>query len=106
MSGFIDPSRPPPNGTNDAGIIIYGYVPALGLAITAAVTFGISFLIHLFQSVKYKTWWFLVLPWGTAMEIVGYAFRVLSNVNDPYDVRWFVVQVSELNRTTRRRLTS
>lgn len=87
MSGYVDPSRPNPNGPNDAPIIIYGYVPSLILAIIASITFGLSTLTHFFQIIRYRTWWFLVIPVGTAMEVVGYAFRVLSNVEDPYNVK-------------------
>ena len=90
--GYIDPSHPNPLGPNDASIIIYGYTPALALAVVGAVTFGISTLLHLAQLLKYRTWYFAIIILGAAMEVVGYIFRALSSQVDPYSIIYFVVQ--------------
>lgn len=42
---------------------------------------------------RYRTWYFIPIAVGTAMEIIGYIFRILSNVKDPYAVAYFVAQV-------------
>ncbi|KAK4051727.1 hypothetical protein OIO90_004677 [Microbotryomycetes sp. JL221] len=70
-----------PPADNEAPIVIYGYVPSLGLAITACVIYGLCFLVHLFYFVKQRgTRWFTGLLWfGALLEIVGYAIRALSN---------------------------
>jgi hypothetical protein len=62
------------------------------LCALAIVMFAIAFLIHLFQAVKYRTWYFLPLTLACAMEVVGYAERSLSAKKDPYRVTFFVLQ--------------
>jgi hypothetical protein len=54
--GYVDPNWPPPNGADDAPIIIYGYTPSTVLCYLAFAFFGIALLAHLWQLVKYKTW--------------------------------------------------
>lgn len=90
--GYIDPAFPNPMGPHDASVIIYGYTPALALAVVGAVTFGISTLLHLVQLIRYRTWYFAIIIVGAAMEVVGYIFRALSSRIDPYSVIYFVVQ--------------
>ena len=79
-------------GPNDANIVIYGYTPALALAVIGAVTFGISTFLHLGQLLRYRTWYFAIIIVGAAMEVVGYIFRALSSRVDPYSIIYFVVQ--------------
>ncbi|THX32727.1 RTA1 like protein [Aureobasidium pullulans] len=76
----------------DSSIIIYGYVPSLVLSIIAIVLFGLGFAGHVFLLSRYRTWYFIPIAVGTAMEIIGYIFRILSNVKDPYAVAYFVAQ--------------
>ncbi|KAG9654360.1 RTA1 like protein, partial [Aureobasidium melanogenum] len=72
--------------------IIYGYVPSLVLSIIAIALFAISFAGHVFLLSKYRTWYFIPVAIGTVMEIIGYIFRILSNVDNPYAVAYFVAQ--------------
>ncbi|KAK6001352.1 hypothetical protein QM012_002683 [Aureobasidium pullulans] len=72
--------------------IIYGYVPSLALSIIAIVLFAAGFVGHVFLLLKYRTWYFIPIAIGTAMEIIGYIFRILSNVDNPYAVAYFVAQ--------------
>lgn len=90
--GYIDPAFPNPMGPHDATIIIYGYTPALALAVVGAVTFGLSTLFHLVQMLRYRTWYFSIIIVGAAMEVVGYIFRACSSQIDPYSIIYFVVQ--------------
>ncbi|KAI5265633.1 RTA1 like protein [Aureobasidium subglaciale] len=76
----------------DSSIIIYGYIPSLVLSIIAIVLFAIGLAGHVFFLSKYRTWYFVPVAVGTAMEIIGYIFRILSNVDDPYAVPYFVAQ--------------
>ncbi|WPH02303.1 Hypothetical protein R9X50_00516500 [Acrodontium crateriforme] len=89
---YVDPNFPNPNGPNDASIIIYGYTPSLAVAVLGIVLFAIALPIHIYRAVKHKTWYFTPVAIGILMEIVGYAFRLLSSQQDPYNVTWFVCQ--------------
>lgn len=73
-------------------IVIYGYTPALALAVVGAITFAISTLLHLGQTIQSRSWYFCIIVLGAAMEVVGYIFRALSSQKDPYSVVYFVVQ--------------
>lgn len=68
------------------------YRPALALGILGAVLFGIAFFAHSYRLLQYRTWYFSPVMLGTAMEVVGYAFRLLSSRVNPYSVIYFVVQ--------------
>ncbi|KAI9820107.1 MAG: hypothetical protein M1832_003814 [Thelocarpon impressellum] len=92
IDGYIDPNFPNPNTENDAPIIIYGYTPSFVLAVLGVAIFALSTLVHLFQVVKYRTWYFIPIVVGSAMEVVGYAFRCLSAKVSPYNIIYFVVQ--------------
>jgi RTA1 like protein len=62
------------------------------LGILGAVLFGHAFFAHAYRLFQYRTWYFLPVLLGTAMEVVGYAFRLLSSRVDPYSVLNFVIQ--------------
>ena len=49
-------------------------------------------MVHFFQLVKYRSWYFIPLTLACLMEVVGYAFRSLSAKKNPYNVIYFVVQ--------------
>ena len=72
------------------------YTPSLAVGVLGVVLFGIALAAHLFLLLRHRTWYFSTVVVGTAMEIVGYAFRILSSQQNPYSVPWFVVQVSTL----------
>lgn len=90
--GYIDPNFPNPNGPQDATIVIYGYTPSLALAVIGAVSFAILTAAHLGQTLRSRSWYFIIIILGAAMEVVGYIFRALSSRKDPYNVIYFVVQ--------------
>jgi len=54
--------------------------------------FFIALIAHSYLLFRHRTWYFSTMIVGTAMEIVGYVFRILSSQQDPYSVPWFVVQ--------------
>ncbi|EON69449.1 hypothetical protein W97_08709 [Coniosporium apollinis CBS 100218] len=91
---YIDPNFPNPMGPNDARIIIYGYTPSFAVGILGVVLFAISTAWHSYQLFfrHRPCWYFTPVIVGCAMEIVGYAFRILSNKISPYNVIYFVVQ--------------
>lgn len=112
VQGYIDPNFPNPMTESSATIIIYGYdfgrsgcdrhyiddvnryTPSLAVGVLGVVLFAIALAAHLFLLLRHRTWYFSTVVVGTAMEIVGYAFRILSSQQNPYSVPWFVVQVS------------
>ncbi|KAG8797840.1 hypothetical protein FRB91_000777 [Serendipita sp. 411] len=79
------------NGTQvpDPNRTPYGYVPTEAVCITFLVLFAISGLLHLFQAIKYRTWWMIAsLVVGCAGEVIGWSGRLWSSQNpgllDPF----------------------
>ena len=68
---------------------MYGDIPSLTLCILAIILFILSFILHLFQLIKYRTWYFSL---GCLLEIIGYIFRVLSAHKNPYNIIDFMIQ--------------
>ncbi|KAH7192007.1 glycoside hydrolase superfamily [Fusarium flagelliforme] len=91
INGYVDPNFPNPNGEWDTPIIIYGYTPAFSLAVFAAAWFALFMIIHLFQNIKYRSWYFITFPIGLLFEIVGYIARSLSAKKDPYHLLYFIL---------------
>lgn len=54
---------------------IYGYDPNEPMAYITMVVFIILFLIVTGMNIKYKTWWFMVIPIGSFMEFISFGFR-------------------------------
>jgi hypothetical protein len=69
------------------------YTPSLVVGVLGVVLFAIGLAAHLSLLLRHRTWYFSTVVVGTAMEIVGYSFRILSSQQNPYSVIWFVVQV-------------
>lgn len=61
---------------------IWMYNPSLALAIIGAIVFGIIFTITSYQTlIKYRAWYFVVVPIGATVELVAYIFRTYSVKN-------------------------
>ncbi|KAF2206082.1 RTA1 like protein [Delitschia confertaspora ATCC 74209] len=90
--GYVDPNFPNPNGPDDAPVIIYGYTPSLAVGLLGIILFAISLVLHIYQVIRYRTWYFVTIPIGLSFEIIGYIFRLLSTKKDPYRVTYFVIQ--------------
>ncbi|KAL8840265.1 MAG: hypothetical protein Q9176_003957 [Flavoplaca citrina] len=90
--GYVDPNRPSPMGPNDAEIIIYGYVPSKALCGLGIALFALALGAHIYRVIRHRIWSFLPLSLACLMEIVGYIFRTLSSVKNPYTIPYFVVQ--------------
>lgn len=56
------------------------------------VLFLIALVLHLWLLLRYRTWYFITVLVGTAMEVVGYIFRILASKINPYSVGYFVGQ--------------
>ncbi|RGP76215.1 hypothetical protein FSPOR_338 [Fusarium sporotrichioides] len=91
INGYVDPNFPNPDGEWDTPIIIYGYTPAFSLAVFAAAWFALFMVIHLFQTIRFRSWYFITFPVGLLFEIVGYIARSLSAKKDPYHLLYFIL---------------
>ncbi|KAF2677555.1 RTA1-domain-containing protein [Lentithecium fluviatile CBS 122367] len=92
IRGWVDPNFPNPMGPGDASIIIYGYTPSIVVGVLGCALFALAGVLHAWQLVKYRSWYFSTVMVGIAFEIVGYAFRCLSAKVNPYHVSYFVIQ--------------
>lgn len=115
VQGYIDPNFPNPMTEGSATVIIYGYelmltksmarlftfrdryTPSLVVGILGVVLFFIGLVAHMFLLLRHRTWYFSTVVVGTVMEIIGYAFRILSSQDNPYSVAWFVAQVRSVH---------
>lgn len=53
--------------------------------------FFVFFIIHLGQTIHYRSWYFITFPIGLVFEIVGYVARSLSAKKDPYHLLYFIL---------------
>lgn len=91
VQGYRDPNFPNPDGDMDTPIIIYGYTPSFALAMVAVVWFFLSFIFHLGQTIRYRSWWFIPFSVGLGFEVVGYIARSLSAKKDPYHLIYYII---------------
>ncbi|KAF5022298.1 hypothetical protein F66182_5648 [Fusarium sp. NRRL 66182] len=91
IDGYVDPDFPNPNGEWDTPVIIYGYTPAFSLAVFAAAWFALFMVVHLVQTIRFRSWYFITFPIGLLFEIVGYVARSLSAEKDPYHLLYFIL---------------
>lgn len=93
LGGYIDPNFPrPTNDDSSACIIIYGYTPSIIICALALALFFIALCLHIWLLFKHRTWYFIPVTVGLAMELVGYIGRTLSSQKNPYSVTFFVIQ--------------
>ncbi|KJA24390.1 hypothetical protein HYPSUDRAFT_162133 [Hypholoma sublateritium FD-334 SS-4] len=89
MAGFgVDESNP--------DLVWYGYIPSKAITIIFVLLFNTSSILHLWQAVKYRTWFML----GTAflcggMETIGWAARFYSSLH-PTSSMAYKIQTSLL----------
>ncbi|KAI5209616.1 RTA1 like protein [Aureobasidium subglaciale] len=59
----------------------YHYEPSEVLAVGAAGLFGLGACVHLYQMIRYKTWFFTAFVVGACMMTLGYIMRFISARN-------------------------
>lgn len=75
---------------------VFKYRPSLAANSIFLALFAISGLIHLYQGIRSKQWFYMWAAFlGCVAEVVGYAGRIELNKN-PFDFNYFLVQVSRL----------
>jgi uncharacterized membrane protein len=73
------------NNNNDT---VWTYTPSFPFAVLATVLYGLAFIYITYRTViRYKTWYFLCVVVGAAIEAVGYAVRCVSIKNQGDVVR-------------------
>ncbi|KAL1302764.1 hypothetical protein AAFC00_003111 [Neodothiora populina] len=73
----------------------YGYKPSLAGGIVFCVLFGLSMLVHVGQSIYYRSWWSMVFAVGALTELLGWAARTWSS-ECPYNANAFLMQITTL----------
>lgn len=73
----------------------YGYVPSLAAGIVFCVLFGLSMLVHLYQTIQTRAWWTIVFSIGALTELLGWAARTWAS-ECPYNYNAFLMQICTL----------
>ncbi|KAK1657905.1 RTA1 like protein [Colletotrichum godetiae] len=89
--GYVDPDFVNPGGKWNTPVIIYGYTPSFVLTVLADVLFFLLLLVHIWQIIRYRSWYFVTFPIGLLFEIVGYVARSLSAKANPYNLIYFIL---------------
>ncbi|KAK1461798.1 RTA1 like protein [Colletotrichum cuscutae] len=89
--GYVDPNFVNPGGKWDTPVIIYGYTPSFVLTVLADVLFFLLLIVHTWQIIRYRSWYFTTFPIGLLFEIVGYVARSLSAKANPYNLIYFIL---------------
>ncbi|KAJ6184211.1 hypothetical protein N7519_005512 [Penicillium mononematosum] len=61
----------------------YDYIPSVPAAVVSIVLFGISTVLHCWQMLRGRTWFFIAFIFGGIFEVVGYTARVVSSKEYP-----------------------
>lgn len=72
--------------------ICRSYTPSFVLAVFAIALFTFSFILHIFQVLKHRSWYFITILVALLLEIVGYVARSLAAKQDPYNLIYFIIQ--------------
>ncbi|RDW82835.1 hypothetical protein BP6252_03947 [Coleophoma cylindrospora] len=72
---------------------IFQYRPSLGANAAFIALFGIAFVLHLLQGLRWRTWTFMGLVLcGCASEMIGYGGRIMMSGN-PWNFTGFMLQI-------------
>ncbi|KAJ5645934.1 RTA-like protein [Penicillium lividum] len=67
----------------DFTYVLYNYNPSGVAAIIFVALFGLTTLVHIFQMIKSRAWFFIPFIVGGIFEIVGYVGRYLNSQQSP-----------------------
>ncbi|KAG7098299.1 hypothetical protein E1B28_000261 [Marasmius oreades] len=73
------------------GFVFYHYQPSLAGSAFFASVFFLSTILHAWQIIRTKTWFFIPMFVGTLMEGIGYVGRCLSS-SEPLELGPFILQ--------------
>ncbi|KAF4421765.1 RTM1 [Fusarium acutatum] len=61
----------------------YRYEPSTAAAVIFIILFSITTIIHVYQTIKTRTWYMLAFCLGGVSEIAGYIGRAINSTEDP-----------------------
>ena len=67
----------------DSTFVYYRYDPSRAAAVIFTILFLLTSLLHLYQLIRARTWYFLPLVIGAIFEMIGYIGRILSSTQTP-----------------------
>ncbi|KAJ3344192.1 hypothetical protein HDU83_005299 [Entophlyctis luteolus] len=70
----------------------YGHEAKVEPAVTAVVIYGLFFLAHLIQAIKFRAAYMIPLVLGVALETVGFGVRIIS-IHSPYNSSLYSSQI-------------
>ncbi|CAM1502691.1 Fc.00g074670.m01.CDS01 [Cosmosporella sp. VM-42] len=70
-------------GDNGTEFVFYNYNPSMPAACIFIVVFGISAILHTYQLIRNRTWYFIPFLIGCLFETIGYIGRALSAKEAP-----------------------
>ncbi|KAE9574434.1 Protein RTA1 [Colletotrichum fructicola] len=75
------------------GFVFYHYEPSMVAAVIFIGVFGISGLLHIWQLIRARTWYFIPFVIGCLFETVGYLGRAMSSQEAPdYTLNPYIMQ--------------
>ncbi|KAH6629486.1 RTA1 like protein-domain-containing protein, partial [Boeremia exigua] len=83
--------KPRPALDDPHAYVLYRYYPSQVAAIIFVVLFALTTILHIFQLVKRRTWYFIPLVVGGLFETIGFVGRVLSK-DDIWALGPFIMQ--------------
>lgn len=60
---------------------VWVYEPNFPLAIIGTIVYSLLFFYITFQTIRYRSWFFLTVVIGAGIDVVGYAMRVYAARN-------------------------
>jgi hypothetical protein len=60
---------------------VWVYEPNFPLAVIGTIIYGFLFFYIAIQTFRYRSWFFLTVVIGAGIDVVGYAMRVYSALN-------------------------
>ncbi|KAI1106915.1 RTA1-domain-containing protein [Jackrogersella minutella] len=81
--------------SQDNNISFYAYDPSKAVALVCCILFGVGLIWSLFMTIRKRSWVWTVQLLAILMEVVGYAFRLVSANNptslNPYAIQFCVI---------------
>ncbi|KAI0881950.1 RTA1-domain-containing protein [Annulohypoxylon maeteangense] len=77
--------------SEDQKLSFFDYDPSIPTAVVCCVLFGLTLIWSTFMTIRKRSWVWTVQLLAILMEVVGYAFRIVS-ANDPTSLNPYAVQ--------------
>jgi hypothetical protein len=72
---------------------IYDYDPSQAASVASASLFGVTTALHIYQLLRWRTWYFIPFLIGGLFQVFGYIVRCLSISQKPdYEKNPFIIQ--------------